>query len=143
MKLEEFNYELPKELIAQFPIEKRDESRLMVLKRNTKTIEHKVFKDIIEYLNPGDCLVINDTKVIPARIYGIKKYKETNLEPCKVEVLLLKNLGEDKWEVLVKPGRRLPVGAKVSFGNFEDFGDVDNENSILEGEILEVLPDRK
>jgi len=130
MKLEEFNYELPKELIAQFPIEKRDESRLMVLDRVTKTIEHRTFKEIIDYLNPGDCLVINDTKVIPARIYGVKKYNEGNNEPCKVEVLLLKNLGEDKWEALVKPGRRLPVGAKISFGE-----------GILEGEIIEVLPD--
>ena len=130
VKLEEFNYELPKELIAQHPIEKRDESRLMVLDRTTQSIEHRTFKDIIEYLNPGDCLVINDTKVIPARIYGVKKYNEVNLEPCQVEILLLKNLGEDKWESLVKPGRRLPVGAKMSFGE-----------GILEGEILEVLPD--
>lgn len=130
MKLEEFNYELPKELIAQHPIEKRDESRLMILDKNTQSIEHKTFKDIIEYLNPGDCLVINDTKVIPARIYGVKKYNEINIEPCQVEILLLKNLGEDKWEVLVKPGRRLPVGEKVSFGE-----------GILECEILEVLKD--
>ena len=74
MKLEEFNYDLPKELIAQHPIEKRDESRLMVLDRENQSIEHKTFKNIIEYLNQGDCLVINDTKVIPARIYGVKKY---------------------------------------------------------------------
>jgi len=130
VKLEEFNYELPKELIAQFPIEKRDESRLLVLDRVTRKIEHKTFKDILDYLNEGDCLVINDTKVIPARIYGVKKYDEENLNPCKVEVLLLKNMGEDKWEALVKPGRRLPVGAKVSFGN-----------GLLEGEIVEVLED--
>ena len=130
MKLEEFNYELPKELIAQHPIEKRDESRLMVLDRTKRSIEHKTFKNIIEYLNPGDCLVINDTKVIPARIYGEKKYNVINLEPCQVEVLLLKNLGDDKWEALVKPGRRLPVGAKVSFGE-----------GLLEGEILDVLQD--
>lgn len=130
MKLEEFNYELPKELIAQFPIEKRDESRLLVLDRVTRTIEHKTFKDILDYLNEGDCLVINDTKVIPARIYGVKMYEEENANPCQVEVLLLKNMGEDKWEALVKPGRRLPVGAKVSFGD-----------GILEGEIVEVLDD--
>ena len=130
MKLKEFNYELPKELIAQHPIEKRDESRLMVLDRINKTIEHKKFKDIIEYLNPGDCLVINDTKVIPARIYGVKKYKEENNEPCKVEVLLLKDLGNDTWETLVKPGRRLQEGAKIIFGD-----------GILEAEVLGVLSD--
>ena len=130
MKLKEFNYELPKELIAQHPIQKRDESRLMVLDRINKTIEHKKFKDIIEYLNPGDCLVINDTKVIPARIYGVKKYEEENNEPCKVEVLLLKDLGNDTWETLVKPGRRLQEGAKITFGN-----------GILEAEVLGVLSD--
>ena len=130
MKLKEFNYELPKELIAQHPIEKRDESRLMVLDRINKTIEHKKFKDIIEYLNPGDCLVINDTKVIPARIYGVKKYKEENNEPCKVEVLLLKDLGNDTWETLVKPGRRLQEGTKIIFGD-----------GILEAEVLGVLSD--
>lgn len=130
MKLEEFNYELPKELIAQHPLEKRDNSRLMVLDRVNKTIEHKIFKDIIDYLNPGDCLVINDTKVRSARIYGVKKYEEENNEPCKVELLLLKDLGKDVWEVLVKPGRRLQEGAKMSFGN----GD-------LEAEVLEILPD--
>lgn len=130
MKLEEFNYDLPKELIAQHPIEKRDESRLMVLDRENQSIEHKTFKNIIEYLNPGDCLVINDTKVIPARIYGVKKYDKEVLEPCHVEVLLLKNLGDDKWETLVKPGRRLQIGAKMIFGD-----------GILEGEIIDVLED--
>lgn len=130
MKLEEFNYDLPKELIAQHPIEKRDESRLMVLDREHQSIKHKTFKNIIEYINPGDCLVINDTKVIPARIYGVKKYEEEVLEPCHVEVLLLKNLGEDKWETLVKPGRRLQIGAKMSFGE-----------GILEGEVVDVLED--
>lgn len=130
MKLEEFNYDLPKELIAQHPIEKRDESRLMVLNREHQSIEHKTFKNIIEYINPGDCLVINDTKVIPARIYGVKKYEKEVLEPCHVEVLLLKNLGEDKWETLVKPGRRLQIGAKMSFGE-----------GILEGEVVDVLED--
>ena len=130
MKLEEFNYDLPKELIAQHPIEKRDESRLMVLDRENQSIEHKTFKNIIEYLNTGDCLVINDTKVIPARIYGVKKYDEEILEPCHVEVLLLKNVCDDKWETLVKPGRRLQIGAKMIFGD-----------GILEGEIIDVLED--
>lgn len=97
MKVSEFNYELPKELIAQHPYEKRDEARLMVLDRKSKTIEHKVFKDVIDYLKPGDCLVINNTKVLPARLYG---EKDTG---AKVEFLLLNRLEEDYWEVMVKP----------------------------------------
>lgn len=97
MKVSEFNYELPKELIAQHPYEKRDEARLMVLDRKSKTIEHKVFKDVIDYLEPGDCLVINNTKVLPARLYG---EKDTG---AKVEFLLLNRLEEDYWEVMVKP----------------------------------------
>ena len=92
MKVSEFNYDLPEELIAQTPIEKRDESRLMVLDRGKQTIEHKTFKDIIDYLEPGDCLVRNNTKVIPARIYG---KKETG---AKVEFLLLNNIEGDIWE---------------------------------------------
>ena len=91
MKVTEFDYDLPKELIAQTPIEKRDESRLMVLNRKTKTIEHKIFKDIIDYLEPGDCLVRNNTKVIPARIYG---KKETG---ANIEFLLLNNIKGDIW----------------------------------------------
>ena len=91
MKVSDFNYDLPKELIAQVPIEKRDESRLMVLDRKKKTIEHRKFKDIIEYLNPGDVLVRNNTKVIPARIYG---KKETG---ANVEFLLLNNIEGDIW----------------------------------------------
>jgi len=133
MKLDEFNYNLPKELIAQSPIQKRDEARLMVVDKINKRIEHRKFKDIVDYLYPGDCLVVNDTKVIPARIYGVKKQideNNKNAEPCKVEVLLLKDLGDDKWDTLVKPGRRLPVGTKITFGN-----------GILEGEVIEVLPD--
>lgn len=123
MKVEEFNYELPKELIAQTPYDKRDEARLMVLDRENKTIEHKVFKDVLEYLNPGDCLVINDTKVIPARIYG---KKDTG---ANVEFLLLKNLENDEWEAMVRPGNKLKVGSKVEFGE-----------GILKAEILEVMP---
>ncbi len=122
MKLEEFNYVLPEELIAQHPYDKRDEARLMVLDREKKTIENKVFKDIIEYLNPGDCLVINDTKVIPARLYG---KKETG---ANVEFLLLNQIEGDIWEVMVRPGRKLLPGAKVSFGE-----------GLLEAEILEIL----
>ena len=123
MKVEEFNYDLPKELIAQTPYDKRDEARLMVLDKQNKTIEHKIFKDILEYLNFGDCLVINDTKVIPARLYG---KKDTG---AKVEFLLLKALGKDEWEAMVRPGNKLKPGSKVEFGD-----------GILKAEILEVLP---
>lgn len=123
MKVSEFNYELPEELIAQTPIEKRDESRLMVLDREKQTIEHKTFKDIIDYLEPGDCLVRNNTKVIPARIYG---KKETG---AKVEFLLLKNIEGDIWESIVRPGNKLHVGTKVIFGD-----------GLLTAEILEIMP---
>ncbi len=122
MEVSEFNYNLPEELIAQVPIKNRDESRLMVLNRKTQTIEHKVFKDIIDYLEPGDCLVRNNTKVIPARLYG---KKETG---ANVEFLLLNRIQGDEWEVMVRPGRKLQVGTKVSFGD-----------GILNAEILENL----
>ena len=112
MKLSDFNYDLPKELIAQVPIEKRDEARLMVLNRKNKTIEHKVFKDIIDYLQPGDCLVRNNTKVIPARLYGKKEQTGAN-----VEFLLLNRIEGDTWEVMVRPGKKLMPGAQVSFGD--------------------------
>ena len=123
MKLEEFDYNLPEELIAQHPNDKRDEARLMVLNRKNRTIEDKIFKDIIEYLNEGDCLVINNTKVIPARLYGKKVDSDIN-----VEILLLKRVEEDIWEVIVKPGRRLKTGAKIIFGD-----------GLLKGEIIDVL----
>lgn len=122
MEVSEFNYNLPEELIAQVPIKNRDESRLMVLNRMNQTIEHKVFKDIIDYLEPGDCLVRNNTKVIPARLYG---KKETG---ANVEFLLLNRIQGDEWEVMVRPGRKLQVGTKVSFGD-----------GILNAEILENL----
>lgn len=112
MKLSDFNYDLPKELIAQTPIEKRDEARLMVLHRKDNTVEHKVFKDILDYLQPGDCLVRNNTKVIPARLYGVKEVTGAN-----VEFLLLKRLEGDTWEVMVRPGKKLMPGARVDFGN--------------------------
>ena len=111
MKVEEFNYELPKELIAQHPYDKRDEARLMVLDKNEELIEHKVFKDVIDYLNPGDCLVINNTKVIPARLYG---KKDTG---ANVQFLLLKRIEGDTWEAMVKPGNKLKPGSKVIFGD--------------------------
>lgn len=112
MKLEDFDYELPPELIAQTPLETRDHSRLLVLDRETGDIEHHQFSDIISYLEPGDTLVLNDTKVLPARLIGIKE--ETN---AVIEILLLKELGHNTWETLVKPARRIKVGTIVSFGD--------------------------
>ena len=123
MEVSEFNYNLPEELIAQTPLEKRDESRLMILNRKEKTIEHKTFKDIIDYLQPGDCLVRNNTKVLPARIYG---NKETG---AKVEFLLLNNIEGDIWETIVRPGNKLHVGTNVIFGNGK-----------LVAEILDIMP---
>ena len=123
MKVSDFNYNLPKELIAQVPIKDRSASRLMVLHRNNETIEHKTFRDIIDYLKPGDCLVRNNTKVIPARLYGVKEETGAN-----VEFLLLNRIDGDIWEVMVRPGRRLQEGAKVSFGN-----------GLLRAEILEKM----
>ncbi len=111
MELSEFNYDLPQELIAQVPIKNRDESRLMVLDRSTKKIEDKIFRDIIDYLEPGDCLVRNNTKVIPARLYG---KKDTG---ANVEFVLLKNIEGDIWEAMVRPGNKLHTGAKVIFGD--------------------------
>ena len=102
MKVKEFNYDLPEELIAQVPIKNREKSRLMVLNKYKQTIEDKTFENIIDYLKPGDCLVRNNTKVIPARLYGIKE--ETNIN---VEFLLLKRLEEDIWEVMVRPRKKV------------------------------------
>ncbi|MCR5145845.1 MAG: tRNA preQ1(34) S-adenosylmethionine ribosyltransferase-isomerase QueA [Clostridia bacterium] len=123
MKVSDFNYYLPEELIAQTPIQKRDESRLMVLDKTNQTIEHKVFKDILDYLKPGDCLVRNNTKVIPARLYGIKEDTGVN-----VEFLLLHRIEGDIWEVMVHPGRRLKKGVHVTFGD-----------GLLKAEILEQM----
>ncbi len=111
MKLSDFMYDLPEERIAQTPVEPRDHSRLMVLHRDTHEIEHKHFYDIVDYLNPGDCLVINETKVIPARLYG----ERPTGGAC--EVLLLKQLGPKRWETLVRPGKKLRPGAEVIFGD--------------------------
>ena len=122
MKVTDFDYDLPKELIAQTPIEKRDESKLMVLDRSNETIEHKKFKDIVEYLKPGDVLVRNNTKVIPARLYG-KKVTGAN-----VEFLLLNNIEGDIWECIVRPGNKLHVGAKVIFGD-----------GLLRAEVLDTM----
>lgn len=101
MKVSDFDYELPEELIAQHPSEKRDEARLMVLNRKGEKIEHKIFKDIVDYLNPGDCLVLNNTKVLPARLYGKKESTGAN-----AEFLLLKRFEKDTWEVMVRPRKK-------------------------------------
>ena len=125
MKTTDFYYDLPQELIAQHPMKKRDESRLMVLDRQTKQIEHKVFKDIIDYLKPGDCLVRNNTKVIPARLYGKIIGKETEK---LVEILILKQLSSDNWEAMVRPGKKIKPGVKIEFGE-----------GLLVAEVLEIL----
>ena len=119
MKTSDFKFDLPQELIAQVPIEDRASSRLMVLDKETGNIEHKVFRDIIEFLNPGDCLVLNNTRVIPARLIGEKL--ETG---GKIEFLLLKRTEEDTWQALVKRGKRAKVGTKFSFGNGKLIGEV-------------------
>lgn len=128
MQVSDFNYDLPKELIAQHPLKNRDESRLMVVNRGNQEIKHKIFKNIIDYLNSGDCLVINNTKVIPARLYGVKINQTNEHEPAQVEFLLLKQIEKDIWEVMVRPGKKLKTGVKVSFGE-----------GLLEAEILEML----
>lgn len=112
MKVEEFDYNLPEELIAQTPLEKRDESRLLVLDKNTGNIENEKFYNIIDYLEKGDTLVLNDSKVLPARLIGLKE--ETN---AVIEILLLKNIENDIWECLVKPAKRIKIDTIVSFGN--------------------------
>ncbi|MGN0374294.1 MAG: tRNA preQ1(34) S-adenosylmethionine ribosyltransferase-isomerase QueA [Butyrivibrio sp.] len=122
MELKDFDYYLPKELIAQDPLENRSDSRLMVLDGKTGEIEHRIFSDITEYLNPGDCLVINDTKVIPARLMGCKE--ETG---AVIEVLLLRRRGNDSWECLVKPGKKARPGTVINFGD-----------GLLKGEITDI-----
>lgn len=119
MKLSDFYYDLPERLIAQDPLKKRSDSRLMVLDRETGDISHRHFSDILDYLNPGDCLVINDTKVIPARLIGVKE--ETG---ASIEVLLLKRHDDRVWETLVKPGKKARVGARISFGDGKLIGEV-------------------
>jgi S-adenosylmethionine:tRNA ribosyltransferase-isomerase len=124
-KTSDFYYDLPEELIAQTPIKNRDHSRLLVLDRNTGEIEHKHFYDVLDYLNKGDCLVINDTKVLPARLYGTRK--DTN---AVIELLLLKRLDDNKWETLVKPGKKAKVGIEIIF-----------KENLLSGKIIEVKED--
>ena len=123
MDVKDFYYDLPQELIAQDPLEDRSSSRLMVLDKITGEVEHRHFKDITEYLRPGDCLVINNTKVIPARLYGVKEGTE-----AKIEILLLKRKENDVWETLVKPGKKCKIGTKIVFGE-----------GILTGEVVDIV----
>ena len=123
MKRQDFYYDLPQELIAQDPLEDRSSSRLLVLDKKTGETQHHTFREIVNYLNPGDCLVINDTKVIPARLIGAKE--ETG---AKIEVLLLKRKQNDVWETLVKPGRKAKPGTRISFGD-----------GLLKGEVIDVV----
>ena len=123
MEVRDFYYELPEELIAQDPLEDRSSSRLLVLDKKTGETEHHVFREIVNYLDPGDCLVINDTKVIPARLIGAKE--ETG---AKIEVLLLKRGADDVWETLVKPGRKAKPGTRISFGD-----------GLLTGEVVDIV----
>ena len=125
MKTSDFYYDLPKELIAQDPLEDRSSSRLLVLHRKSGRVEHRVFTDIVEYLKPGDCLVRNNTKVIPARLYGTRV--DTG---ATIELLLLKRMENEVWETLVKPGKKARQGAVISFGD-----------GILTGEIIDVKED--
>ncbi len=142
MKVEDFDYNLPEHLIAQTPLEKRDTSRLLVLDKKTGEIEHKHFYDIIEYLNEGDTLVLNDTKVLPARLIGEKE--ETK---AVIEILLLKNISGDDWECLVKPARRIKVGTIVTFGNGllkaqcikEEADGIRHFTLIYSGILMEIL----
>ena len=123
MKRQDFSFELPQELIAQDPLKDRSSSRLLVLDKETGEVSHHVFRDIIDYLNPGDCLVINNTKVIPARLIGSKVGTD-----AKIEILLLKRKSDQVWETLVKPGKKAKPGAKISFGE-----------GLLVGEVIDIV----
>ena len=123
MKTSDFYFDLPQELIAQDPLEDRSSSRLLVMDKKTGEIEHHIFREITNYLHPGDCLVINDTKVIPARLYGSKIGTD-----AKIEVLLLKRKENDVWETLVKPGKKAKPGTKISFGD-----------GLLVGDVIDVV----
>ena len=125
MDVKDFYFDLPEELIAQDPLKDRSSSRLLVLDRDTGEVQHRVFRDIVEYLRPGDCLVINDTKVIPARLFGIKK--DTG---AKIEILLLKRRENDIWETLVRPGKKCRPGTVIEFGE-----------GLLSGTVVETVDD--
>ncbi|MDO5577454.1 MAG: tRNA preQ1(34) S-adenosylmethionine ribosyltransferase-isomerase QueA [Fibrobacter sp.] len=139
MKTHDFYFDLPEELIAQDPLEDRSSSRLLVLNKNTGEMEHKHFHDIVNYLRPGDCLVLNNTKVIPARLYGTRVVDKTEplapgcsypAEGAMIELLLLKRLPNDEWETLVRPGKKCKIGTKIKFGDGQ-----------LMGEIIDVMED--
>lgn len=123
IKTRDFYYDLPERLIAQTPIKERDHSRLLVLDKSTGEISHKHFYDIIEYLSEGDCLVINDTKVLPARLFGNRKDTK-----ALIEILLLKRIGDRQWEILVKPGKKAKIGAEIIF-----------DENLLSGKIVDIL----
>lgn len=123
MDVKDFYFDLPQELIAQDPLEDRSASRLLVMDKKTGAIEHRVFRDIVEYLHPGDCLVVNDTKVIPARLFGVKEDTQ-----AKIEVLLLKRRENDIWETLVKPGKKCKPGTVIVFGE-----------GLLKGTVVDVV----
>ena len=123
MNVKDFDFELPQELIAQDPLEDRSGSKLLVLDKDTGKTEHRIFRDIVSYLNPGDCLVLNNTKVIPARLYGVKEGTEAH-----IEILLLKRRENDIWETLVKPGKKAKPGTKIIFGD-----------GLLTGEVIDVV----
>ncbi|MCX7709182.1 MAG: tRNA preQ1(34) S-adenosylmethionine ribosyltransferase-isomerase QueA [Clostridia bacterium] len=125
MNLSDFNYNLPEELIAQEPLKERTMSRLLVLDRDKDTIEHKIFKDVLQYLKQGDCLVLNDTRVIPARLLGEKQDSGG-----KIEFVLLKRINGDVWEVILKPGRRAKPGARFTFGE-----------GLLKAEVIDIVED--
>ena len=123
MKTSDFYFDLPKELIAQDPLEDRSASRLLVLDKETGAMEHRHFYNIVDYLRPGDCLVINNTKVIPARLYGVREGTG-----ALIEILLLKRKENDVWETLVKPGKKAKPGTKIIFGD-----------GILVGEVIDIV----
>ena len=125
MDVKDFDYDLPEELIAQDPLEDRSSSRLMVLDKKTGEVSHHVFKEIVKYLRPGDCLVLNNTKVIPARLFGVKEGTM-----AKIEILLLKRRQNDVWETLVKPGKKAKPGTRIIFGD-----------GLLTGEVIDVVDD--
>ena len=138
MKLSNFNYELPKELLAEYPSDQRDESRLMVLHRDTQKIEHKLFKDVIEYFNDGDSFILNDTKVFPARLMGNKEKTGAN-----IEVFLLRELSREQrlWDVLVDPARKIRIGNKLYFGDDDSLVAEVIDNTTSRGRTLRFLYD--
>ncbi len=123
MRTEDFNFDLPEELIAQDPLEDRSSSKLLVLDKDTGKVEHHVFRDVLDYLEAGDCLVLNNTKVLPARLFGARVGTE-----AKIEVLLLKRMENDTWETLVRPGKKAKIGTKISFGD-----------GLLVGEVVDIV----